>query len=154
MGQGGLPGDDRDPTQTIAAGVAMPTISGTFDLIGGGEEPLSAQADGLRLTHASGSQRFSGGIEGDGSVDWLIAYRADKTARFVGLQRIEGRIGERRGSFVIEASATHDGKASEGAWTIVPGSGSAGLEGISGRGGFDAPGGRTVRYHLDYEIDP
>ena len=131
----------------------MPTVSGTFELLSGGEEAYRENPDGPRLTHAKGTQRFGGGIEGNGSVDWLVCYRPDKTARFVGLQRIDGRIGERTGSFILEATSTHDGKASTGTWEVIVGTGTGELVGITGRGGFEAPGGPRVEYHLDFEVD-
>lgn len=131
----------------------MPMVSGTFEVLGGGEEAYREDPDGPRLTHAKGTQRFGGGIEGTGSVDWLICYRPDKTARFVGLQRIDGRIGGRSGSFILEATSSHDGKSSTGTWEVIAGTGTGELEGISGRGGFEAPGGAKVEYHLDYELD-
>jgi hypothetical protein len=131
----------------------MPTASGTFDLIDMGEDPLR-QADGEpRLAHAHGKQRFNGGIEGDGSVDWLACYLPDRTARLIGLQHIDGRIGDRRGTFVVEAFSSHDGKSSKGSWSILPGTGTAGLEGIRGSGTFEAAGGKTVEYRLDYELE-
>ncbi|HEV2005936.1 MAG TPA: DUF3224 domain-containing protein [Candidatus Limnocylindrales bacterium] len=131
----------------------MPTISGTFELLSGGEEVYREASGGPRLSHAKGAQRFGGGIEGNGAVDWLICYRPDKTARFVGLQRIDGLIGDRSGSFVLEATSAHDGKASTGTWEIIAGTGTGELAGITGRGGFEAPGGPKVQYHLDYELD-
>jgi len=38
-------------------------------------------------------------------------------------------------------------------WTIVPGSGTGGFTGIAGEGSFDATGGRTVTYALEYRFD-
>jgi hypothetical protein len=131
----------------------MPIASGTFELLSGGEDAYREDPGGPRLTRAKGTQRFGGGIEGNGSVDWLICYRPDKSARFVGLQRIDGRIGHRSGSFVLEATSTHDGKASTGSWTVIEGTGTGDLAGISGVGGFEAPGGPKVQYHLDYELE-
>jgi len=132
----------------------MPSLSGTFELLSGGEEAYRESPGVPRLTHAKGTQRFGGGIEGNGAVDWLICYRPDKTARFVGLQRIDGRIGDRTGSFVLEATSTHDGKASTGRWEVIAGSGTGDLVGITGHGGFEAPGGPKVQYHLEYELEP
>jgi hypothetical protein len=72
-----------------------------------------------------------------------MLYRGDKTAHLVGLQRITGSIGGRRGSFVIAAEGDHDGAASQIAWTVVGGSGTGDLVGIAGTGRMVAPGGRT-----------
>jgi len=105
-----------------------------------------------KLTRANGSQRFSGDIAGDGSVEWLMCYTVDGTARFVGLQRIAGSIDGHAGSFVAEAVGDHDGKQSKGTWSIIPGSGTGGLSGISGEGTFHAPGGPEVSYSLEFRL--
>jgi Protein of unknown function (DUF3224) len=132
--------------------MATATATGEFRITGGGEDTYDEEG-GLRLTHANGEQAFTGDIEGTGSVHWLMAYRPDKTARFVGLQRITGTVGGRRGSFVLTAEGDHDGSSSRITWRIVEGSGTDDLAGISGTGGMDAPGGPRGSYRLDYALD-
>ena len=129
----------------------MPSATGTFEITGMHEDPWGREEDQPRLTRAGGTQRFSGDIEGDGVVEWLACY-VNGQARLVGLQRIEGRVGTNDGSFVIEATSDHDGKQSSGTWRILDGTGSGELAGISGDGTFEATGGRTVSYRLDYEL--
>ena len=130
----------------------MTTAAGTFEVLTGGEDAYR-QADGEpRLTHANGSQRFSGAIEGDGSIEWLMCYLPAGGARMVGHQRIDGSVDGRRGSFLIEAVGQHDGKASTAIWRIIEGSGTGELAGIRGEGGFEAPGGKIVTYRLDYDL--
>ena len=129
----------------------MPSATGTFEITGMHEDPLTGQDVQPRLTRAGGTQRFSGDIVGDGVVEWLACYVGGH-ARLVGLQRIEGTVGGNDGSFVIEATSDHDGKQSSGTWRILDGTGSGGLAGISGSGSFEAGGGRTVTYRLDYEL--
>jgi len=121
-------------------------------LLTGDEEAYHEVEGEPRLARASGTQRFTGDIGGDGSVVWLMCYRPDRTARFVGLQRIEGSIGELRGSFLIEASGDHDGSSSGGSWTVIAGSGIGDFVGLTGEGGFEAPGGPTATYRLDYRL--
>ena len=129
----------------------MPSAKGTFEITGMHEDPWH-QGDGEpRLTRARGTQRFSGDIEGDGVVEWVACY-GDAGARLVGLQRVHGTIDGHSGAFVIEATSDHDGKQSSGTWRILDGTGSAGLAGISGSGSFEAGGGRTVTYRLDYQL--
>jgi Protein of unknown function (DUF3224) len=130
----------------------MATATGTFKITGGGEDAYD-EADALRLTHANGTQSFTGDIEGDGAVHWLMVYRPDKTARFVGLQRITGTLDDRRGSFVLTAEGEHDGSSSRIRWQVVEGSGSGDLAGITGEGGMEAPGGPGGTYRLDYSVE-
>jgi hypothetical protein len=132
---------------------AMVNATGSFDVLGGSQDTYH-EADGdPKLVRAHGNQRFSGDIEGEGSVEWLFCYPPEGPASFVGLQRIEGSVGGRRGAFVMESRGSHDGRASTGEWRIVPGSGTHELEGLSGTGEFDAPGGPKVSYRLDYDLD-
>ena len=108
---------------------------------------------GGKLTQASVKQSFAGDLEGDGSVDWLMCYRSDQTAEFVGMQRVVGRIGGRAGSFVmLQTDGTFDGKVAKGRLTIVPGSGTDGLAGLSGSGEFNAPMGGEPSSELEYEL--
>jgi hypothetical protein len=130
----------------------MPHATGRFEITSWTEDAYHQEDGGIRLTRASGTQRFTGDIEGEGMVEWLMCYSPDGAARFVGLQRIEGSVGGRRGSLVIESFGDHDGKQSKGTWAIIAGSGSGELAGISGEGSFDAPGGPEVSYNLAYQL--
>jgi len=130
----------------------MMTVTGTFEVQPGDETTIHEPGEGIRLTHATGTQRFSGGIVGDGAIDWLMCYLPTKSARYVGLERITGTIDGRRGSLVLEAVGDHDGTGSAATWRVIEGTGTGDLAGISGTGGFQAKGGKTVSYRLDYEL--
>ena len=130
----------------------MTKAEGSFDILSGEETTYEERGGGAKLTHAWGAQRFSGDIAGEGSVHWLMAYGSDRTARYVGLQRITGSLDGREGSFIIAAQGEFDGTSSHGTWSIVEGSGTAGLEGITGTGSFEAPSGPRATYRLDYDL--
>jgi hypothetical protein len=115
------------------------------------EETYATTAAG-KLTRASVKQTAAGDIAGESSVEWLMCYRADDTADFLGLQRVDGKLGERSGSFVLETRGTFDGKEARGDVTVVPGSGTGDLAGISGSGEFSAPHGRELALSLEYEL--
>jgi hypothetical protein len=127
--------------------------TGTFTVTGGSEQIIREAPGEVKLTRVSGTQRFSGGIVADGSVEWVFCYRPDRSARFVGLQRIEGSIDGRSGSLVMESIGDHDGRQSKGHWRVIAGSGTGELASIRGEGTFDAPGGPEVTYQIDYQVD-
>ncbi len=131
----------------------MASASGTFQITSMGEDTYQELDGGGKLTRANGGQQFSGDIVGEGSVEWLMCYSAEGGARYVGLQRVSGSIGDREGSFVIEAAGNFDGKQSTGSWTIIPASGSGDFTGITGSGSFEAPGGPKATYQLEYRLD-
>lgn len=130
----------------------MTKAAGEFEVKGGTEDPYDELDGGIKLTHASGTQAFTGDIAGDGAVHWLMLYRPDKTAHFVGLQRISASVAGRQGSFVAAAEGDHDGTGSTITFTIIPGSGTGGLAGIGGEGKLIAAGGPRGTYELEYEL--
>jgi hypothetical protein len=126
----------------------------TFKIEEWDEKPYAEMEDGRKLTQASVRQALSGGIEGEGEVEWLMCYRSDQTADFVGLESIVGRIGDRSGSFVaLHSAGSFDGTVARGELSVVPGSGTGELQGLRGTGEFTAPYGGEPSLTLDYELE-
>jgi hypothetical protein len=131
----------------------MQHAKGSFRVSNMKDEPYDQLSGGGKLTRATGDQTYTGDVEGHGTVHWLMSYRADKTAHFVGLWHLTGSIGGRKGEFIVESIGEFDGKASTGSWSVLEGLGSGELAGLRGSGTFRAPGGTDATYDLDYEID-
>jgi Protein of unknown function (DUF3224) len=126
----------------------------TFKIEHWDEKPYAEMEEGRKLAQASVRQALSGEIEGEAEVEWLMCYRPDRTADFVGLERIVGRIGTRSGSFVaLHTSGSFDGAVARGELSIVPGSGTGELQGLRGSGEFTAPHGGEPSLTLDYDFE-
>ena len=121
---------------------------GTFKIDSWDEQPY---AD--KLSRAQVKATYSGDIEGQGETEWLMCYREDKTADFVGFQRIVGELGGRSGSFVFQSTGAFDGKEAAGPLAIVQGSGTGELAGIVGTGTFSAPMGGEPSLTLEYDLE-
>jgi hypothetical protein len=132
--------------------IVMARATGSFEVTSMGEDTYQELEGGAKLTKANGTQTFSGDIEGEGSVEWLMCYSPEGGAMYVGLQQVKGSLGGRTGRFVAEAVGSFDGKRSTGNWTIIAGSGSGELTGLTGEGSFEAPGGPKASYSLEYEL--
>jgi hypothetical protein len=130
----------------------MTKANGTSELATWNEVTYEELAGGGKLTRAEVSQSFEGDITGDGGVQWLMAYRPDGTARFVGLQRVEGRIGDLRGTFVLETFGDFDGQLATWQAKVVPGTATGDLEGLTGEGNFGAPHGPKASFELEYHV--
>ena len=130
----------------------MTHAQGKFDIASWDEEPYIEVDDARKLTRALVTQRFSGDLEGDGSVQWLMFYRTDGTADFVGMQHVEGTLRDRKGSFVLETTGTFDGAKAAADWTVVEGSGAGDFEGVQGTGRMDAPMGSTATYEFNFKL--
>ncbi len=132
----------------------MTKATGGFELASWEEETYEELEGGGKLTRASVTQTFTGDIEGEGAVQWLMAYGKDGTAHFVGFQRVRGAIGDRKGSFVMETIGDFDGTVATWTCAVVSGSGTDELAGLTGKGTFGAPHGPKASFELEYQIDP
>ena len=131
----------------------MATLNGEFEVTSWNEEPYAEREGARKLTRASVTQKLSGDLTGTGAVEWLMSYQEGGTARFVGLQQLDGAIEGREGSVVVDTVGDFDGKDAAGAWTVVPGSGTGGWTGMRGDGNFRAPMGTKASFTLDYSFE-
>jgi hypothetical protein len=124
----------------------------TFELTGWNEKPLDEGEVLPKMTRASVSKKFQGDVEGESKVEYLMMYRDDGTATYVGLERITGQLAGKRGSFVLLHEGVFEDGVSKTTWTVVPGSGTGELAGLKGKGGFAS--GHAERYPitLEYEL--
>ena len=129
----------------------MTNAKGSFELASWDEDTYEEMDNGAKLTRASVTQTFSGAAEGDGAAQWLMAYRPDGTAHFVGFQRITGTIDDRKGTVVLETIGDFDGKVATWTATVVPGSATGDLEGLTGTGTFEAPMGSKASFELNLD---
>jgi Protein of unknown function (DUF3224) len=126
---------------------------GSFEVTGWNEDPYLEIDASRKLTRASVTQTFTGDIKGEGSVEWLMCYRPDGTADWMGFQRIVGQVGDRSGSFVLHTDGTFDGSVASGDWPVVAGSGTEELETLRGAGRMHSPLGTTASFVLEYDLD-
>jgi hypothetical protein len=98
-------------------------------------------------------KRSSGDIEGESTVRVIQAAHKDGSMSFVGLQRVRGSVGGRTGSFLLQPSGTVVGRETKADWFVVPGSGTGGLKGFRGAGGFKAQLGEHSSFWLDYYFE-
>src|SRR5216110_3221869 len=91
----------------------MTTATGQFHVEKWDETPYRQADDGRKLTRATVRQTFRGDIEGEGVTEYLMAYKADGTANFTGLQTIDGRIAGKKGMVVLRLSGEFDGKCAK-----------------------------------------
>src|SRR5215831_4512077 len=71
-------------------------------------------------------------IEARATWDALLYYAADGTSSYVGLMHVEGRLGDRSGSFVMEGTGAYDGTEARGESSVVPGAATGELAGLRG----------------------
>jgi hypothetical protein len=117
------------------------------------EAPYVEGDGGAKLTKAAVVQGFAGDLDGEGAMEYLMCYRPDGSAGFLGQQRIEGTLAGRTGSFVIHTTGTFEGREARSTFTVVDGSGTGGLAGLRGEGSAVAGQDMNVAMTFDYDLD-
>jgi hypothetical protein len=129
------------------------TASARFSIKSWDEKPYSEGKDLPKMTRASVDKTFTGDIDGEGHVEYVMMYRSDGTATFVGLERITGRIAGRNGSFVLQRTGVfEDGQAKE-SYSVVTGSGTGELRSLRGEGTSSVGHAADYPFALNYELD-
>lgn len=116
------------------------------------EKPYSEGEDLPKLTRASVAKTFTGDLEGEGQVEYLMMYRADGSAAFVGLERVVGHIGGKAGSFVLQRTGVFEAGQARESYSVVPGSGTGELRGLRGKGASSVGHGMEHPFTLEYEL--
>ena len=122
-----------------------------FAIMSWDEKPYSEGPDLPRLTRARVTKSFTGDIEGEGSVEYLMMYRGDGSAMFVGLERVVGRIDGKTGTFVLQRTGVFEGGLAKESYSVVSGSPTGELRGLQGEGTTAVGHGNEHPFTLDYE---
>ena len=117
------------------------------------EKLYSQDPDQPRLTRASVARTFTGDIEGQGQVEYLMMYRGDGSASFVGLERFVGRLAGKAGTFVLQRTGAFESGQARESYSVIPGSGTGELRGLRGDGTSDVGHGTEHPFMLSYEFD-
>ena len=102
------------------------------------------------LTEVNIKEKFAGDIDGQSMIRALQAQREDKSATLVSMQRFEGKLDGRQGTFVLQGSEIVEKGKIHATWSVVPGSGTGELSGLRGEGGFEGQFGKGSDGWLDY----
>jgi hypothetical protein len=125
----------------------------TFALNAWDEKPYNEMSGLPKLTRVSVTKTYQGEITGEGKLEYLMMYRDDGSASFLGLERVVGSVGGRSGSFVLQHSGTFKGGVATVTLLVVPGSGTGDLRGLGGNGEFAVGHQQPYSMTLDYDFE-
>lgn len=111
-------------------------------------EPPYADQDGITFSRARFDKTFTGPLEATSVVQGVMVLTTDPKVRaYVAIERIEGTLEGRSGSFVV----AHHAVGTMFSLTIMPGSGRGALEGIEGVMRIEIAEG-THHYEVEYTL--
>ena len=116
------------------------------------EKPYGEGQDLPKLTRSTVTKAFTGDIAGEGHVEYLMMYRSDGSATFVGLERVVGHLAGRTGSFVLQRTGMFENGVAKESYSVIPGSGTGELRGLRGEGTSAVGPGAEHPITLHYEL--
>lgn len=126
----------------------MHRASGTFEV------KLAPQNDdgGAAVGRMTIDKQFQGDLSGTSKGQMLMAGTAvEGSAGYVAIEKVDGSLGGRSGSFYLQHSGTMTRGAGVLTVTVIPDSGTGELTGLSGMMNIIIAGGKHS-YEFDYEL--
>jgi hypothetical protein len=125
----------------------------TFELKSWDEKAYDEMEGRPKLTRVSVTKSYEGDVAGEGKLEYLMMYREDGSATFIGLERFVGSVGEQTGSFVLQHNGVFEHGVAKTTLAVVAGSGTDGLRGIQGTGEFAVGHEPPYKMTLDYDLE-
>ena len=130
----------------------MPQAKGEFEVKRIPQEELDI-GGGDSVGHSRFDKRFHGLLDATSVVHMLaVMSKVPGSGAYVAMERIEGTLDGRRGSFFAQHSGVMDRGKPSLSLSVVPDSGSDELSGLRGTIAIDIVDGKHY-YTFDYEID-
>jgi hypothetical protein len=114
--------------------------TGTFEITDWAEDRYD-DAEGAILTRVTVGKSYSGDLVGTSATELLTVQAATGGCAYVGLERVDGALDGRCGTFVLHHDTVSWGDATTAVAAVVPGSGTGELVGLEGR--------MTITRHAD-----
>lgn len=121
-------------------------VHAEFEVTSWDEQEFDKGDDTARLTEAIVAKSYSGDIDGTSATRWLMAYTADGSAAFVGIERVQGTVAGQTGTLVLQHVGTFADGAARATLSVLSGTGE--LDGASGDGDFLADPSGSVDLRL------
>ena len=142
-----------DPTPA-AKEPALPTLSvtGPFE-VRLAPQALSAVAEPSGLGRMSIDKQFHGALEATSTgemLSWMDASRS--SGGYVAMETVRGTLDGRAGTFALMHGSTMNRGEPSQSITVVPGSGTGALTGLTGRMVVDIAPGGAHSYRFDYTL--
>ncbi len=117
------------------------------------ENPYREIEGSAKLVLAEVEQTYTGSLTGQGEIRYLMLYPIEGIiTTFTGLEYFTGTLDGHDGSFGIRWNGEDDGTAARGRGTVVDGSGTGALAGLSGEASYEATRSGDVAFALRYEL--
>lgn len=129
----------------------MAKAAGTFSLDRFDAEDPYDDHDGVKIARAHISKTFAGDLVGTSETD-LIMVSAENPAAYVAIERFDGTVHGRKGTFIVQHEAGGEDGVPWMTWKIVESASTGELAGMRGEGQIIIAPDGGHSYVLDYEL--
>ncbi len=138
----------------LGYGSDMPTANAKMSFSSWDEDPAWGDDAPLpRLARALVAFGYEGDLAAISTCRYTLSYGPDGRGTALGFEAVEGSLEGRAGGFVLRHEASFTATGVDVSFTIVPGSGTGDLAGISGSGTVTAEhGSQESAWSLSYEL--
>ena len=131
----------------------MPQAKGRFEVKRTPQASVD-MGDGAQAGHFRFDKRFDGPLQATSVVHMLaVGTAVEGSAAYVAIERISGALEGREGAFFAQHNGVMDRGTPSLSLTVVPDSGTGGLQGLNGSMRIDIVDGQHF-YTFDYEVRP
>lgn len=128
----------------------MSQVQGQFQITSWDEVAYQEREDGAKQSLAKITQQYTGAIEGTSTLQYLMCYRADGDATFVGFETVTGTVDGKSGSFVLQHNGTFSHGVAQSQFQVVAGSATDELAPLVGIGSFTSGEQGQAQYQLEF----
>lgn len=122
--------------------------AGTFQITSWDENTYSESSCGSKQSLAKITQTYSGDVEGESHLHYLMAYQSKASAVFVGHEVLTLTAENRTGTLVLQHNGTFEDGVAKSTFEVVLGSGKGDFEGAAGSGKFESTSNGQADYVL------
>ena len=112
------------------------------------ETPVHEASGDAKISRVAVTMSLEGDLEGETKAEFVMTYRDDGSASFVGMERFEGSMDGEQGSFVLQTIGVYETGEARSEYRIVEGSGRGGFAGMTGTGTMRAKHGEAAEIEL------
>ncbi|WP_334018603.1 DUF3224 domain-containing protein [Alteromonas sp. S015] len=126
-------------------------FKGSFTITQWDEDTLSERSEGIKVSHASIKQTYSGDMSGESSVEFLMSYQSQMSAKFTGFETFVGVINGMRGTVTFQHSGTFESGVASSEFVSVEEAATGELMGKTLRGRFISGESGKAEYTIDVD---
>ena len=126
------------------------TMTNTYEIKSWDEEPYLELENSAKYSNAKLQKNYSGEFEGEGQLQYLMAYNESGAAYFTGIEHFKGQINGVKGYLSFAHKGSFKNGSVDSSFHIIEGSQSESFTKLLGEGNFSTGHSMTVEFEFSF----